>query len=105
MDCACSFFNSFGNAYINNLVPLDAPLLRGIYKINGEWSQETGWSKIHTSILLPRLILGPLTVPVALIDTAAYAARGILRFGVEILNCKPDKAITALGQDTLSALQ
>lgn len=100
MNCA-----SIGNFYANTLIPKDAALLRGLFRINGEWSQETGWSKIHTSILLPRLILGPLTIPVALIDSASYAARGILRFGVEVLDGNPGKAITALAKDALSALQ
>lgn len=98
-------FASMGNFYANTLIPKDAALLRGLFRINGEWSKETGWSKIHTSILLPRLILGPLTIPLALIDSASYAARGILRFGVEVVDGNPGKAITALAKDVLSALQ
>lgn len=97
--------DSLGNAYVNRLVPQDANMLRALYKKCGVLSKDGGWTKIHSSILIPRLLLGPLTIPVALIDSFTYETRGFLRFGIEVLDGRPLKAIAALLNDTLSAVQ
>jgi hypothetical protein len=91
--------------YVNHAIPHDAVLLRKLYKENGEQSQVAGWDKIHTSILLPRLLKGPLIAPLALADSGSYALRGVLKAGIEVLDGNLNNAIYALTNGLLSALQ
>lgn len=100
-----SFIYKYCQYYVNQVIPQDAILLKRLYKENGEQSKLAGWEKIHTSILIPRLLKGPLTIPVALLDAGTYTAQGLFKASIEILDGNLNNATTALTHDLSSALQ
>lgn len=86
------------------LLPEDAPLLRSLYTKTSVSSQDTSWH-IHYNIALPRLILAPLTVPLALVDSGAYVARGLYRFTVDVIHLEFKSGFHLLLSDLISAVK
>jgi hypothetical protein len=92
------------NWYVNNLIPQNAKGFKELLNQNSLNSQEAGWKKIHTSVVLTRVI-GVLTIPAALLETGSYAIRGIAKGTVKLLDGKFESAWRAFIKNEVSAFR
>lgn len=100
-----SFLDKACQYYVNHVIPADAQYLKRLLKENGENSKQTGWSKIHTSILLPRLLKGPLTAPASLGYAAFHTVNGLTQFTIEVLDGHLLNAVRVVGLELLTTMR
>jgi hypothetical protein len=77
MSSILTTFSRFPDFYSNSLIPENAILLRKLFVLNGELSQQKGWRNSFSSIVIPRIFTGFLTVPVALLESARISIQGL----------------------------
>ncbi len=95
---------NFGDFYVNRLLPHDAKALRYLYTNTGKNSQKEDLLSLPLSVLSSRLITAPLTIPIALVTSASYGVRGLLRSSVKVLDLNFAQAIKLFAQDSRSAV-
>lgn len=100
-----SFFFNPAAKLVVNLIPDDARLLRQMFKQNAENSQKTGWCALPTSVVIPRLIVAPMTVPVSLVTGVSYGICGLSRCVFEVMHLNFEEAFDAFLEGTLKGFQ
>ncbi len=105
MDCLNSSLAYSADFYKTYLLPENAHLLKVLLLKNDEYSKLPGWKGTPQSAILPRLLLAPLSVPVAAATAAGFLLQGATHSFVHLLNWNCETAVQVFLSDTLIAFQ